>query len=63
MQRIGLLRAQNPSLKIIASIGGWDQASELYSVIARNDYIRRIFSQSVLEFLLRYNFDGLNILL
>ncbi|GAB6032002.1 hypothetical protein CHUAL_010379 [Chamberlinius hualienensis] len=55
------LKLRNPSLKTLVAIGGWTQGSENYSIMASSPEKRNTFVSSVVEFLRKYQFDGLDI--
>lgn len=55
------LRDRNPNLSFLISIGGWNEGSDKYSQMARDPNARKIFVDSVLEFLQKYDFDGLDL--
>jgi chitinase len=54
------LKAQNPSLTILVSVGGWLWSTN-FSDVSLSTQSREVFIQSVMEFLTRYNLDGLDI--
>jgi chitinase len=54
------LKAQNPSLTILVSVGGWLWSTN-FSDVSLSAQSRAVFIQSVMEFLTRYNLDGLDI--
>ncbi|KAI4457670.1 chitinase [Holotrichia oblita] len=54
------LKTQNPCLKTLLAIGGWNQGSRKYSVMASEDKYRQAFIDSVIRFLVQYDFDGLD---
>jgi chitinase len=60
MKRFTGFKQQNPNLKALVAIGGWNQESERYSKMAMDPAKRRIFVQSVVPFLESQNFDGLD---
>lgn len=60
MVRFTGLKSQNPELKAILAIGGWNEGSEKYSKMVSIPSERAKFTSSVVEFLLKYNFDGLD---
>ncbi|XP_046632543.1 acidic mammalian chitinase-like [Daphnia pulicaria] len=60
MVRFTGLKSQNPELKAILAIGGWNEGSEKYSKMVSSPSERAKFTSSVVEFLLKYNFDGLD---
>jgi chitinase len=54
------LKQQNPTLTVLVSVGGWLWSTN-FSDISFTPQSREIFIQSVMEFLTRYNLDGLDI--
>lgn len=54
------LRKQNPALKILVSVGGWLWSTNFSDVALTRDSRGR-FIQSVMDFLRRYDLDGLDI--
>jgi chitinase len=54
------LKSQNPSLSVLVSVGGWLWSTN-FSDVALTAQSREVFIQSVMEFLTRYNLDGLDI--
>ena len=54
------LRKQNPSFTVLISVGGWLWSSH-FSDVALTTQSRSIFIDSVMEFLARYDLDGLDI--
>lgn len=54
------IKAQNPSLVVLVSVGGW-LWSKNFSDVCLTANSRRIFIDSVMEFLNRYHLDGLDI--
>ncbi|RZC41996.1 Glyco hydro 18 domain containing protein [Asbolus verrucosus] len=55
------LKTQNPDLKIILSMGGWNEGSYKYSTVAKNPNARATMAKSVLEFIDKYGFDGFDL--
>lgn len=43
------------------AIGGWNEGSANYSRMAADSERRKRFVKSALEFVLKYNFDGLDL--
>jgi chitinase len=54
------LKSQNPSLTVLISVGGWLWSAN-FSDVSLTPQSREVFIQSVMEFLTRYNLDGLDI--
>ena len=54
------LKRQNPSLQVLVSVGGWTWSGN-FSDMALTKESRRRFIDSVVEFVDRYNLDGLDI--
>ncbi len=54
------LRKQNPSFTVLVSVGGWLWSSH-FSDVALTAQSRHIFIDSVMEFLARYELDGLDV--
>lgn len=55
------LKNKNPHLTTMISIGGWNEKSRKYSEMAKNRAARKLFIESVLNFLQAHKFDGLEI--
>jgi len=54
------LKKRDPYLKIIPSLGGWDDsAGDKYSRMVSNSISRANFVQNAVQFLNQYSFDGL----
>jgi chitinase len=54
------LKQQNPSLTVLVSVGGW-LWSDKFSDVSLSSHSRKDFIRSVMEFLAKYNLDGLDI--
>ncbi|KAG8193845.1 hypothetical protein JTE90_029577 [Oedothorax gibbosus] len=59
-KRFNNLKKINPDLKTIVAIGGWNEGSTRYSNMAATSATRKIFVDSVVEFVRKYEFDGLD---
>ncbi|VEN43339.1 unnamed protein product [Callosobruchus maculatus] len=55
------LKQENPCLKVILAIGGWNEKSSKYSVMASTAERRTAFANSVLKFVAYYGFDGVDL--
>ena len=60
MAALVALKRENPSLTVLVSVGGWLWSGN-FSDMALTSQSRRIFIQSVIEFIERYQLDGLDI--
>ena len=54
------LRKQNPSFTVLVSVGGWLWSSN-FSDVALTTESRGVFIESVMDFLKRYDLDGLDV--
>jgi chitinase len=54
------LRKQNPAFTVLVSVGGWLWSSN-FSDVALTAESRRAFIESVMDFLARYDLDGLDV--
>lgn len=54
------VKASNPHLKLMVSVGGWSW-SKNFSNVAMTEETRRTFANSAVKFLRDYKFDGLDI--
>ncbi|XP_013781598.1 chitinase-3-like protein 1 [Limulus polyphemus] len=55
------LKKINVNLKTLIAIGGWNEGSVKYSNMAANPASRKVFIDSVVQFLKQYKFDGLDL--
>jgi len=59
-ERFNGLRKRNPQLTTLIALGGWYEGSEKYSDMARDPGLRKRFIASVVEFLDKWDFDGID---
>ncbi|CAG9772355.1 unnamed protein product [Ceutorhynchus assimilis] len=52
------LKQNNTNLKVLASMGGWNEGSKNYSIVAANATLRSNFIKSVLKYVQDNDFDG-----
>jgi chitinase len=55
------LKQKNPNLKVLASMGGWNEGSTKYSHVAADAEKRATMVQSVLKYMEKHGFDGLDL--
>jgi chitinase len=60
-RRFNSLREKNNELTTLIAIGGWNDGSIKYSRMAGNAAKRKVFIDSVIAFLQKYRFDGLDL--
>lgn len=60
-KRFNNLKQRNPNLKTLIAIGGWNEGSSKYSDMAGNPGARQTFVSSVVDFLGKHGFDGLDL--
>ncbi|XP_046838481.1 probable chitinase 2 [Vespa crabro] len=60
-RKMTALRNQYPRLKVSIAIGGWNEGSGNYSILASDKEKRKNFVDSVFKFLREYKFDGIDL--
>jgi len=60
-RRFNQLKQQNPQLKTLLSIGGWNAGSESFSVMAADPAKRAKFISSSVHFATNFGFDGIDL--
>ncbi|KAG0722877.1 putative chitinase 2 [Chionoecetes opilio] len=55
------MKAHNPNLTTLLSVGGWNEGSATYSQMAASSANRAVFIYTALDLLHRHNFDGLDL--
>ena len=61
MERLNSLRKSYPNLRTLISIGGWNEGSNKYSDMVSSPANRKVFVESVLQFLKKHQFNGLDL--
>ncbi|XP_018570659.1 acidic mammalian chitinase-like [Anoplophora glabripennis] len=51
----------NPNLKVLVSMGGWNEGSEKYSIVAADPAKRKVLIDEVIQFLGEHNFHGFDL--
>ncbi len=54
------LKQQHPHIKTLISVGGWTW-SKNFSDVAASDTLRKVCAQSAVDFVVKYNFDGVDL--
>ncbi|XP_072764970.1 chitinase-3-like protein 1 [Anoplolepis gracilipes] len=60
-KRFNDLRKLSPGTKTLIAIGGWNEGSTTYSQVVGDPTIRSRFAQNIVDFTLKYGFDGFDI--
>ncbi|XP_059613267.1 probable chitinase 2 [Phlebotomus argentipes] len=60
-ERLTGMKKINPHLKVTLAIGGWNEGSVKYSQMSANPARRAKFVKNAVEFVKRFNFDGLDL--
>lgn len=59
-QRLGALKSKNPDLKVLFSLGGWGEGSEVFSHVASDPEKRTVLVDDILDYLQKFDYDGLD---
>ncbi len=59
-RQLNLLKAANPGLQILISVGGWTWSAR-FSDVAATEESRQIFATSCADFMEQYGFDGIDL--
>jgi GH18 family chitinase len=57
--RTNELKKQNPKLKVLIGVGGWNHGPAEFSNMVHNEFLRKNFVKNSVDFLLKNSFDGL----
>ncbi|XP_053674360.1 probable chitinase 2 [Anopheles nili] len=60
-EKVVAIKEENPCLKVMLAIGGWNEGSEKYSLMAERESTREAFADQTLRYLVHYGFDGLDL--
>ena len=55
------LKQKNNKLKVVLSVGGWTHGTGGFSLAASSSQSRMIFANNALQFITKFNFDGIDI--
>ncbi|XP_073845180.1 chitinase 8 [Musca autumnalis] len=61
VRKFNALKLKNPTLKTLAAVGGWNEGSKKFSIVAADAAKREKFVTSVVQFLQKYGFDGIDL--
>ena len=59
-KKLNELKKINPNLKVLISVGGWNWSGK-FSEVAATEEAREVFANSCLEFVRRYELDGIDL--
>ena len=60
-ERFNNLKQQNPSVKTLLAVGGWNLGSAPFTRMVATDASRREFATTTVQFLKKNGFDGLDV--
>ncbi|CAD6225809.1 GSCOCT00005737001.2-RA-CDS [Cotesia congregata] len=60
-RRFNKLKLKNPALKTLVAIGGWNEGSRKYSIMASNPESRERFADNAVTFVKQWGFDGFDL--
>jgi len=55
------LKVQNPDLKVLLAVGGWNHGSGPFSKMAAKEITRAKFIRNTVSYLKKHKFDGLDL--
>ncbi|CAG9773042.1 unnamed protein product [Ceutorhynchus assimilis] len=58
---VSAFKQENPCVKTTIAIGGWNEGSLKYSIMASTEDLRQKFADSVIKFIVHYGFDGVDL--
>lgn len=61
IRRLQKVRTYNPNLKTLIAVGGWNEGSDKYSLMASTAAGRAEFVQSAIAFIQEHKFDGMDL--
>lgn len=61
IKKFNALKLKNPTLKTLLAVGGWNEGSKRFSIVANDPAKRAIFIEEVVQFVQRHGFDGLDL--
>lgn len=61
IQELAQVKNTNPNVKLLLSVGGWNEGVAGFSAAAANPQARQTFLDSSIAFLNTYNFDGIDV--
>ncbi|KAM8712428.1 hypothetical protein ACLKA7_012873 [Drosophila subpalustris] len=61
IKKFNALKLKNPTLKTLVAVGGWNEGSKRFSIVASDAEKRARFIEQVVQFIQRHGFDGLDL--
>lgn len=61
IKKFNALKLKNPTLKTLVAVGGWNEGSKRFSMVASDPAKRTRFVEQIIQFIQRHSFDGLDL--
>lgn len=61
IKNFNALKLKNPTLKTLVAVGGWNEGSKKFSLVASDPAKRSRFIDDTVRFIQRHGFDGLDL--
>ncbi|EDW04732.1 GH12757 [Drosophila grimshawi] len=61
IKKFNALKLKNPTLKTLVAVGGWNEGSQHFSIVASDAEKRARFIEQTVQFIQRHGFDGIDL--
>ncbi|EDW62152.2 chitinase-3-like protein 1 [Drosophila virilis] len=61
IKKFNALKLKNPTLQTLVAVGGWNEGSKRFSIVANDPERRSRFIEQIVQFMQRHGFDGLDL--
>ncbi|XP_034479846.1 acidic mammalian chitinase [Drosophila innubila] len=61
IKKFNALKLKNPTLKTLVAVGGWNEGSKRFSIVANDAEKRSLFIEQIIQFIQRHGFDGVDL--